>query len=153
MAIGSHSSCDLPPRSVSTTCLRSSVPQMGTRGMSPPGPPSAALLPNPFYPYKRGPAAGWGGLARGLGARGLAGVATEGREPAEQAYIDSLWGPADPAIIRVRGRLDWAGLTALLKGAAVYIGPDTSMTHLAAGSGCPTIALYGPTSPRPIRPS
>jgi len=39
-------------------------------------------------------------------------------------------------VIRVRGRLDWAGLTALLKGAAVYIGPDTSMTHLAAASGC-----------------
>jgi heptosyltransferase-3 len=79
-------------------------------------------------------------------------VATEGREPAEQAYIDSLWGPDEPAVIRVRGRLDWAGLTALLKGAAVYIGPDTSMTHLAAASGCPTIALYGPTSPRLIGP-
>jgi heptosyltransferase-3 len=26
------------------------------------------------------------------------------------------------------------------------------MTHLAAGSGCPTIALYGPTSPRLIGP-
>ena len=55
-------------------------------------------------------------------------------------------------MIRERGRLDWAGLTALLKGAAVYVGPDTSMTHLAAGSGCPTIALYGPTSPRLIGP-
>src|SRR5262249_19660198 len=90
--------------------------------------------------------------ARGLAARGLAVVATEGREAAEQAYIDSLWGADDPAIIRVRGRLDWAGLTALLKGAAVYIGPDTSMTHLAAGGGRPTIALYRPTSPRPIGP-
>ena len=59
---------------------------------------------------------------------------------------------ADPPVIRERGRLDWAGLTALLQGAAVYIGPDTSMTHLAAGSGCPTIALYGPTSPRLIGP-
>ncbi len=26
------------------------------------------------------------------------------------------------------------------------------MTHLAAGAGCPTIALYGPTSPRLIGP-
>jgi heptosyltransferase-3 len=26
------------------------------------------------------------------------------------------------------------------------------MTHLAAGSGCPTVALYGPTSPRLIGP-
>src|SRR5262249_56659506 len=97
-------------------------------------------------------AAGWRGLARGLAARGLAVVATEGREAAEQAYIDSLWGPVDPTVIRVRGRLDWAGLTALLKGAAVYIGPDTSMTHLAAGSGRPTTALYWPTHPPPVPP-
>ncbi len=38
------------------------------------------------------------------------------------------------------------------RGAAVYVGVDTSMTHLAAGAGCPTIALYGPTSPRLIGP-
>jgi heptosyltransferase-3 len=48
--------------------------------------------------------------------------------------------------------LDWAGLTALLEQAAVYVGPDTSVTHLAAGAGCPTVALYGPTSPRLVGP-
>jgi heptosyltransferase-3 len=32
--------------------------------------------------------------------------------------------------------------------AQVYVGPDTSITHLAAASGCPTVALYGPTDPR-----
>jgi heptosyltransferase III len=127
-------------------------PQNGTTGEFAPRTPYAVVHPNPFYRYKRWTEAGWRGLARALAARGLAVVATEGREPAEQAYIDSLWGPDEPAVIRVRGRLDWAGLAALLKGAAVYIGPDTSMTHLAAGSGCPTIALYGPTSPRLIGP-
>ena len=110
--------------------------------------PYAVLHANPFYRYKRWTDVGWQGLARGLAERGLAVVATEGRDPAERAYVDRLWGPADPSVIRERGRLDWAGLAALLKGAAVYVGPDTSMTHLAAGSGCPTIALYGPTSPR-----
>jgi heptosyltransferase-3 len=39
-----------------------------------------------------------------------------------------------------------------LAGAAVYIGVDTSMSHLAAAAGCPTVALYGPTSPRLIGP-
>lgn len=112
----------------------------------------AVLHANPFYRYKRWTDAGWHGLVRGLAERGLAVVATEGRDPDERAYMDSLWGAADPPVIRERGRLDWAGLTALLKAAAVYVGPDTSMTHLAAGSGCPTIALYGPTSPRLIGP-
>ena len=110
--------------------------------------PYAVLHANPFYRYKRWTDEGWHGLARGLAERGLAVVATEGRDPAERAYMDRLWANADPPVIRERGRLDWAGLTALLRGAAVYVGPDTSMTHLAAGSGCPTIALYGPTSPR-----
>jgi heptosyltransferase-3 len=36
----------------------------------------------------------------------------------------------------------------LLTRARIYVGPDTSVTHLAAASGCPTVALYGPTDPR-----
>jgi heptosyltransferase-3 len=108
--------------------------------------PYAVVHANPFYRYKRWADAGWRSVARGLGERGLAVVVTEGRDPAERAYMETLW--ADTDVIRERGRLDWAGLTALLKGAAVYVGPDTSVTHLAAGSGCPTVALYGPTSPR-----
>ncbi len=114
--------------------------------------PYAVVHPSPFYRYKRWTDAGWRGLARGLAERGLALVATEGRDATEQAYVDTLWGPAEPPVTRVRGRLDWAALTALLKDAAVYVGPDTSMTHLAAASGCPTVALYGPTSPRLIGP-
>src|SRR2546430_11083458 len=114
--------------------------------------PYAVVHPSPFYRYKRWTDAGWRGLTRGLAERGLALVATEGRDATEQAYVATLWGPAEPPVTRVRGRLDWAALTALLKDAAVYVGPDTSMTHLAAASGCPTVALYGPTSPRLIGP-
>ncbi len=55
-------------------------------------------------------------------------------------------------MVRLDGKLDWPQLAALLTSAAVYVGVDTSMTHLAAGAGCPTIALYGPTSPRLIGP-
>jgi heptosyltransferase-3 len=105
-----------------------------------------------LYRFRRWTDEGWRGLARGLAARGLAVVATEGRDPEETAYVDRLWGPVDPPVIREGGRLDWPGLAALLKGAAVYVGPDTSVTHLAAGTGCPTIALYGPTRPRIIGP-
>ena len=45
-------------------------------------------------------------------------------------------------------QLDWPQLTGLLAKARLYVGPDTSVTHLAAAAGCPTIALYGPTDPR-----
>ena len=49
---------------------------------------------------------------------------------------------------RLDGRLDWPQLSGLLAQARVYVGPDTSVTHLAAAAGCPTVALYGPTDPR-----
>jgi heptosyltransferase III len=127
-------------------------PEGGTADEVAPRRPYAVVHANPFYSYKRWTDAGWRELARGLAARGLAVVATEGPDPAERAYLDRLWDIADPPVTRVRGRLDWGGLTALLRGAAVYVGTDTSVTHLAAASGCPTIALYGPTSPRLIGP-
>jgi heptosyltransferase-3 len=39
-------------------------------------------------------------------------------------------------------------VSALIRAARVYIGPDTAVTHLAAATGTPTVALYGPTDPR-----
>jgi heptosyltransferase-3 len=115
-----------------------------------PGKPYAVVHANPFYRYKRWTDAGWRGLMLALNARGLAIVATEGPDPAERAYLDDLWAKVDVPLTRMR--LDWPSLAQLLRGAALYVGPDTSTTHLAAASGCPTVALYGPTSPRLIGP-
>jgi heptosyltransferase III len=126
-------------------------PQGGSAEAIAPRGPYAVVHANPLYRYKRWNDIGWRELAQGLSKRGLSVVVTEGPDPSERAYIDSLWGD-DPQIIRVRGRLDWPGLAALMQGASVYVGPDTSVTHLAAGSGCPTIAIFGPTSPRLIGP-
>jgi heptosyltransferase-3 len=112
--------------------------------------PYAVLHANPFYQYKRWTEEGWRQLAHGLIARGLAIVATEGPDPAEHAYLDRVWDGCGAPV--TRARLTWGELATLLKGAAIYVGPDTSTTHLAAASGCPTIALYGPTDPRLIGP-
>lgn len=35
----------------------------------------------------------------------------------------------------------------LLSRAAVYVGNDSGITHLAAAVGCPTVAIFGPTDP------
>src|SRR5712692_3579225 len=69
--------------------------------------PYAVVHASPFYRYKRWTDAGWRGLARGLTERGLAVVATEGPDPAEQAYMDELWASTEPPVIRDRRRLDW----------------------------------------------
>jgi len=40
----------------------------------------------------------------------------------------------------------------MLAEAALYIGNDSGLTHLAAATGCPTIALFGASDPAVWRP-
>jgi heptosyltransferase-3 len=73
-------------------------------------------------------------------------IATGGPAENERRYLDDIW--AGTNVTRLDGRLSWPQLSGLLAKARVYVGPDTSVTHLAAATGCPTVALYGPTDPR-----
>jgi heptosyltransferase-3 len=109
--------------------------------------PYAVIHAAPQFTYKRWTRDGWRALAAGLRGRGLAILATGGPASAERAFLDDIWGD-DGAVTRLDGALSWPELTALLAKARLYVGPDTSITHLAAASGCPTVALYGPTDPR-----
>jgi ADP-heptose:LPS heptosyltransferase len=43
---------------------------------------------------------------------------------------------------------DLAGVGAWLSRAAIYIGNDSGISHMAAACGVPVIALFGPTDPR-----
>lgn len=106
----------------------------------------AVIHAAPMFRYKQWTVAGWRDLAAALVARGLTVVATGGPSPDERTYLDEVW--RDAAVTRLDGRLDWAQLCGLLGKARVYVGPDTSITHLAAAAGCPTITLFGPTDPR-----
>jgi heptosyltransferase III len=108
----------------------------------------AVIHAAPMYRYKQWTKEGWRALAARLAERGLAVVATGGPAADERRYLDDVWGDGSPTVLRVDGRLGWPQLAGLLAEARVYVGPDTSVTHLAAASGCPTIALYGPTDPR-----
>jgi heptosyltransferase-3 len=100
----------------------------------------------PMFHYKRWTPAGWRALADAFAARGLPVIATGGPAPAERAYLDEVW--RGTPVIRRDGSLSWGELTGLIGNARVFVGPDTSVTHLAAATGCPTVALYGPTDPR-----
>ncbi len=112
-----------------------------------PGAPYAVVHANPMFRYKQWTAEGWRALARALERRGLAVVATGGPSPADRHYLDEIW-TGFASVRRLDGALTWPDLAALIGGAHVYVGPDTSVTHLAAATGCPTLALFGPTDPR-----
>lgn len=114
--------------------------------------PYAVLHAAPNFRIRRWTAAGWRALARALAARGLTVVTTGGSAAAEKDYLDHVWQAVEPPVLRRDGMLNWPELAALLRDAAVYVGPDTSVTHLAAGAGAPTVALYGPASPSRIGP-
>ena len=108
-----------------------------------PGESYAVVHAAPMFRYKEWTAAGWRALAAGLRQRGLAVVAISGPGVSERRYLDEVWQGAVPI-----HQLPWSQNTALLQGARVYVGPDTSTTHLAAATGCPTVALFGPMDPR-----
>src|SRR5262249_5335958 len=113
-------------------------PTASPRPLGVPGAPAgryAVLHANPMFRFRRWTDEGWRALVRALAQRGLGVVVTGGPEAAERAYLDQVWQSAEPAVTRLDGKLDWPALADLLRGAAVYVGPDTSMTHLAAASG------------------
>jgi ADP-heptose:LPS heptosyltransferase len=93
-----------------------------------------------LHPGAGAPAKVWPGmaaLARRLVARGLPVVAVTG--PAEAAAeIPGAHAARD---------LTLRQLVALFERAAVFVGHDSGLTHLAAAVGGPTVALFGPTDP------
>ena len=107
----------------------------------------AVIHARPMYRYKQWTPEGWRELAALLAQRGLKIKATGGPDEAERRYLDEVW-ETNPAVERFDGKLPWTELFALISRAKVFVGPDTSVTHIAAATGCPTVALYGPTDPR-----
>jgi heptosyltransferase III len=115
-------------------------------GVDAPDAPYAVIHAAPMFRYKQWTMQGWRDVAAALAARGLRVVPTGGPAEAERRYLDEVWGGAP--VTRRDGQLAWPQLAGLLAQARVYVGPDTSVTHLAAAAGCPTVAIYGPTDPR-----
>lgn len=111
----------------------------------------AVVHPSPMYRYKAWTAEGWIMLIQNLLHRGLNVCLTGGPGSNESAAIDGILEGLHPEerdrVQRLDGRLAFAELTPLLAHARVFVGPDTSVTHLAAAAGAPTVALFGPSHP------
>lgn len=117
-----------------------------TAAVERPAGPYAVVHAAPMFRYKQWTVDGWRALAAALAHRGLQVVTTGGPAAAERQYLDTIWGEGS-GVLRREGAYDWPQLAKLIAGARVYVGPDTSVTHLAAATGCPTVALFGPTDP------
>lgn len=113
------------------------------------GKPCAALAvlhPYPKFRYKMWHEAGWIEVARWLIDNGFRVALTGSPDADERAYVDVIAAQL-PDALNLCGKLTLGGTAALLKRAKFYVGPDTAVTHMAAASGVPTIALFGPSDP------
>ncbi|MDQ2712308.1 MAG: glycosyltransferase family 9 protein [Acidobacteriota bacterium] len=61
--------------------------------------------------------------------------------------VEWIAGPEED-LERAKRFDDLAYLASWLRGARLYIGNDSGITHLAAAVGVPTLALFGPTDPK-----
>jgi heptosyltransferase-3 len=112
------------------------------------GLPYAVLHLAPRFRYKRWHESGWRAAMQWLHDQGLQVVLTGGTDAQERAYVDALVQATGLPVVDLCGRLRFAETADLLRGARLYLGPDTATTHLAAACGTPTLALFGPTDPR-----
>ena len=107
----------------------------------------AVLHTHPQWTYKQWTVEGWLQVGRYLNGLGLKLVLSGGPFNDEINYVKNIQNQLPKDTINLAGKLSLAQLTYILSKAKLYIGPDTGITHLAAATGIPVIALYGPTNP------
>lgn len=107
----------------------------------------AVLHTHPQWTYKQWTVAGWVEIGRYLHQQGLTVVLTGGMAQAEMDYVAEIAKQLPENTVNLAGQVSLAQLTHLMTHAALYIGPDTGITHLAAATNVPVVALYGPTNP------
>ena len=109
--------------------------------------PLAVLHTYPKFNYKMWRPEGWIEVARWLAARGFRLALSGSPDADEVAYVGALAQYMPPDTLNLAGKLALSATGCLLSRARLYVGPDTALTHMAAGLGVPTVAFYGPTDP------
>lgn len=107
----------------------------------------AVLHPHPQWAYKQWTVEGWLEVGSHLKTLGLKLVLSGGPAPEEVDYVANIQRQLPEDTINLAGQVSLAQLATIIAQAKLYIGPDTGITHLAAATGVPVIALYGPTNP------
>lgn len=118
--------------------------------------PVVALCPGASWSGKKWPADRFATLARRLvsasgplpGARLLL-IGGPGDE-AEMAALEQQTEGLEPVSLGVGTRLLQAA--AVFERAALFVGNDSGLMHVAAAAGCPTLGLFGPTDPARYAP-
>jgi heptosyltransferase-3 len=112
-------------------------------------PPYVVVHAPSLVRYKQWPLAHYAELAKALAGDGLQVLLSGGPSDADRAAVAEVARMAAmPDVVPIAGMLSLNQLTTLLRGASLYVGPDTSVTHLAAACDIPVVALYGSIDPQ-----
>lgn len=134
----------------------SDAQRLAASGLLPEGEPVLAIAPIAARPEKTWPADSFASLVQRLlapsgacaGWRVLL-AAGPGEDAQFQPLIAAI--PKDRLILMTR-QPDLLVVAATLARCRLYIGNDSGLTHLAAATGVPTMALFGPTNPSHFGP-
>jgi heptosyltransferase-3 len=107
----------------------------------------AVLHVSPKFTYKMWTVAGWAALGRWLMNQGVTVVVTGGDERNERMYCEDVARQLPEGSVNLAGQLGLPALGYLLSRAALYVGTDTAVSHMAAAVGTPTVVLFGPSNP------
>jgi heptosyltransferase-3 len=107
----------------------------------------AVLHVSPKFAYKMWTAAGWAGLGRWLTDQGLTVVVTGGDGPAERTYCEDVTRQLPEGSVNLAGQIGLPALGYLLSRAALFVGTDTAVSHMAAAVGVSAVVLFGPSNP------
>jgi ADP-heptose:LPS heptosyltransferase len=122
------------------------------RAAVPAGGPIVALAPTANWAPKVWPADRFADVFRTVAPAGAVPVVLGGPGSAEQAMAAPLLR-ALPGAVDLVGKLSLPQVAACLERAALFVGNDSGLMHLAAAAGAPTIGLFGPTDAATYAPA
>lgn len=109
--------------------------------------PYAIVHPSAKFNYKMWHLDGWTNVGQWLSGQGLRVYLSGSGDAKELAYAGAIAQRLGSPARNLSGKLSLGALGCLLSRAAVYVGPDTAITHMSAALGIPTVALFGPSNP------
>jgi len=109
------------------------------------GEPYAVVHPGSRWKFKCWTAAGMAGVLDLLENRGIRPVLTGAPDPAEHRLVREIQGIRGREVPALVGILTLKELGALIGGARLFVGVDSAPMHMAAATGTPAVAVFGPS--------
>ncbi|MDD5462082.1 MAG: putative lipopolysaccharide heptosyltransferase III [Methylococcales bacterium] len=110
------------------------------------------IHPTSRWMFKGWNHAGFAEVFRQLAVAGYKLVITSGPDKKEITYVEEILAKQNFEIINLAGKLTLKELGALIEKSSCFIGLDSIGMHMAAASGTPCIALFGPSDDKTWHP-